>query len=389
MRAMGNVSMDGVLLVNHPAYMMERLAGLTLIERQVFTLARAGLRRVWIAAHKPSGARFKALRWPQDIEVVWTSETRSFPAAPHVSISADYLIRPAALREVLATRHEQPTAYHDSAGRGVIQIMLSRGEEAPSFEKRALPDGSCLLIQTPLESGPALPWVLREAVKSHDSFMARHFDRRISLAITRRLLDTRLTPNQMTALSTLVGVAGALLTLGGPAAMTAGVLLVWAHTVLDGCDGEMARLRFESSRIGGILDFWGDNVVHAALFLCLGIGAWRQGRSAVYPLLGLLAATGAALAALSVYRHSQMRRTRHGPLFNGLGGLASEKSSRAVRNLALIEDALSRRDFVYLLVALVLIGHPEIFLWAAGIGMPLFLSALLYLRNLENRSLPQ
>ena len=28
---------------------------------------------------------------------------------------------------------------------------------------------------------------------------------------------------------------------------------------LDGCDGELARLKFKESRWGGLLDFWGDN----------------------------------------------------------------------------------------------------------------------------------
>ena len=39
-----------------------------------------------------------------------------------------------------------------------------------------------------------------------------------------------------------------------------------AHSILDGCDGELARLKFQESRWGGILDFWGDNVVHSVIF---------------------------------------------------------------------------------------------------------------------------
>lgn len=374
---------DAVLLVNHPALMTERLAGLTLVQRQLFDLSRAGFKKVWVAAHRPKDAGFAALRWPQGLEQAWVSDDAASPAPPYVSVSADHLIRADALRELASGRHEASAAYLDESGRGVVQIVLTASDRAPEFERRAMPTGSCVALQTRPEEGPALPWLLQDAVKSHDSFMARHFDRRISLAISRRLLDTPVTPNQMTVFSTLVGLTGALLTAGGRLPMTLGVLLVWAHTVLDGCDGEMARLRHEQSRLGGALDFWGDNIVHAALFFCLGLGIAGEGYGAVHRVLGLTAALGALGAAFAVYRHSASRSTRGGPLFNGLEDLATEKSSQAVRSIARIEDLLARRDFIYLLVLLVLIDYPEVFLWAAGIGTPLFLAALLYLRHTE------
>jgi phosphatidylglycerophosphate synthase len=378
--------MDAVLLVNHPALMPERLAGMTLIERQLFILSRAGFTKVWVTAHKPSDPRLASLRRPEGLELFWTSESAAVPVPPYLSLSADHLVRAEALREIASLHPPGNATYLDAKGRGVVQIVLCAGDLVPSFERRPMPEGSCVFLMTLQDKSPALPWLLKEATKSHDSFMARHFDRRLSMALTRRLLDTRVTPNQMTVFSTLVGLSGALLTTGGRASMTAGVLLVWAHTVLDGCDGEMARLRCEQSRIGGILDFWGDNVVHAALFLCLGIGITREGYPPIHLFLGLTAAIGALGAAFVVFLHSTSRQARGGPLFNGLEDMASGKASQAVRSIARIEDLLARRDFIYLLVFLVLIDYPEVFLWAAGIGTPMFLAALLYLRRAEGES---
>ncbi len=53
---------------------------------------------------------------------------------------------------------------------------------------------------------------------------------------------------------------------------TVGALLFLAHSILDGCDGELARLKFQESRFGGIIDYWGDNVVHIAVFACMAVG---------------------------------------------------------------------------------------------------------------------
>ena len=64
---------------------------------------------------------------------------------------------------------------------------------------------------------------------------------------------------------------------------TIGALLFLAHSILDGCDGELARLKFQQSRWGGVLDFWGDNVVHTVIFGCMGIG-WSLAADSLWPL---------------------------------------------------------------------------------------------------------
>ncbi|HJW14209.1 MAG TPA: hypothetical protein VJ776_05915, partial [Thermoanaerobaculia bacterium] len=83
-------------------------------------------------------------------------------------------------------------------------------------------------------------WLLRGLVKDTEGFMSRHVERRISLAISRRLAGTRVTPNAMTFVSVTVGLAGAALFLSPSAwAPLAGALLVLGHSILDGCDGEL------------------------------------------------------------------------------------------------------------------------------------------------------
>jgi phosphatidylglycerophosphate synthase len=384
--------LDVILLVNHPGMLHERLAGMTLLERQLFTLRNAGVRRVLLSAHTPGTAALASLRRPAGLEIILQDELKTPWTPPYASVSADHLLRSDAVASLLKRPHAQPTAYHDEAGRSVVQFTPFSDENAPTCERALMPAGSCLALENPLDGEPTMAWLFRDAGKSHDSFMARHFDRRLSTALSRRLLDTRITPNAMTVFSTLVGVFGAaLMAYGGYAATLAGTLVVWAHTVFDGCDGELARLRFQQSALGGFLDFWGDNVVHACLFFGLGVGLMRSMGGIHFLLIGAAAAVGALLTAWDVYRHRAAHAEPGRPLFDGLGEqLASESSaaSPALRRLAALEDALARRDFVYLLILLAWIDYPEAFLWAAGIGTPLFLWALIYLRHAgEGRTL--
>lgn len=371
---------DAVLWVSHPGLMFQRLAGLSILERQLFILSRAGFSRVWVTSRAPESALIERLRLPKDMSLRWAGSPEGEAVPPYIAISGDHLVRLDVLKAFSAEAHSKPVSFDDPEGKAVLSAVSSREDAFLARERRPMPDGSWVRLDAPLEAS-ALPWLFQDAVKSNDGFMARHFDRRISLALTRRLLDTRLSPNAMTIFSTLVGLAGAALMLAGTYPMlAAGALTVWAHTLLDGCDGELARLRFQESRLGGVLDFWGDNIVHAALFLCLGLGLYRGGRGPAMPALGILAAAAAAASAWLVYaRATAKTRRAESPFFNGLDVSGEESLSAPQRLLSRLEDALARRDFVYILIAAALAGRLDLFLWAAGIGAPLFLAALQYL----------
>jgi hypothetical protein len=116
-----------------------------------------------------------------------------------------------------------------------------------------------ILVMTQADVDAAEWRLLQGLVKNTDGFMARNVERPMSLRIVRRLASTGVTPNQMTLLSVGIGLCGAPFFLS-PYWLwqTVGALLFLAHSILDGCDGELARLKFQESRFGGIIDYWGD-----------------------------------------------------------------------------------------------------------------------------------
>lgn len=372
---------SAALWAPHPALLAERVGGLTVLERHLHLLRRAGFARVWVGAPRPTGA----LRLPEGLDVSWASlgESRAGVEPPYLGVSGDHLVRLSALKDAAAQTPDVPVSWRDGEGRGVLHVVCGR-EDIVRFETRALPPDACVALSSPVRGTPAEAWLLREAMKSTDGFMARHFDRRISLAVTRRLLDTRVTPNQMTVASTAVGLTGAgLLAAGAYPADVAGTLLIWLHSTLDGCDGELARLRFQESPLGGVLDFWGDNLVHFALFTCLGVGVARAAGSPWPVLFGLVAAASAAASAVLAYRHSKAKsaaRQTPGPFFSGMADVAPD-AAQAEKRLAALEDTLAQRDFIYLLVGLAALGRLEWFLWASAVGSVVFLGILLWLRR--------
>jgi CDP-L-myo-inositol myo-inositolphosphotransferase len=125
-------------------------------------------------------------------------------------------------------------------------------------------------VDTAGASARAEKMLLANLRKPSDGPVSRWINRALSLAVTRRLLDTNVTPNQMTVVATIVGVLGVWLAFKATwTGVALGALLVQCQSILDGCDGEIARLKFKSSRFGE----WLDNVLddHVNLAFCVGL----------------------------------------------------------------------------------------------------------------------
>ena len=220
--------------------------------------------------------------------------------------------------------------------------------------------------------------LFQSLLKNTEGFMEKHLERKISLALSRRLAFTSITPNQMTVLSLCVGLVGAgLMAIPAYPWAVVGSLLFIAHAILDGCDGELARIKFLQSRFGGLLDYWGDNVVHSAVFLAIAV-AWSQKQPGPLPYaLAGLAIFGGLASAGWIYFLTMHNKSGDDPLYTSVSN-AKEKS-----RLTKVADMLSRRDFIYLVAVLAFFGKLHWFLVMSAIGAPVFFLALLWIHFTE------
>ena len=239
-----------------------------------------------------------------------------------------------------------------SASDGLPDLIADLSRHRPHVVPVGDPAGRFTLVGA---DGPkaAEEWLLQSLIKDTEGFMSRHVERRISLAITRRLVGTSITPNAMTLVSLAMGLIGAPFFLSSdPLLQVAGSLLFLTHSILDGCDGELARLKFLESPTGARLDFWGDNLVHVAVWISMAIGFSLEVDSP-WPLLpGALAVAGTAISAVLVSRRS------------------STAPTDATARLA---DAVANRDFIYLVLLLACFGRAHWFLIPVALGTPIFM----------------
>ena len=138
--------------------------------------------------------------------------------------------------------------------------------------------------------------------RSGEHWAGRLYMREVSLRCSRHLVGTAVTPNQLTYLMVLTGVAaGAVLLVPGLAGALLGALLIQLYLLLDCVDGEVARWRKQTSVTGVYLDRIGHYLAEAALLVGFGLRAadlfHREGAATAWhwAFLGTVAALGAIL----------------------------------------------------------------------------------------------
>ena len=106
----------------------------------------------------------------------------------------------------------------------------------------------------------------------------------MSLPLSKLLIRTSLTPNAVSILINLIGVlCGPFYALGHP---VLGALFMQAATVLDRCDGEVARIKLMETKKGQWVDTISDQFTVLSFLIGVPLGYYLQTGSTVAIVLG-------------------------------------------------------------------------------------------------------
>lgn len=238
--------------------------------------------------------------------------------------------------------------------RAIIQMWSQEPQEAPVVPSRSLP----YLLNTGKESAATAEALLvaaqAKATREKDGVITRVVDRRLSRQVSPWLARWGVRPNLITLTGTLIGLIGAwLLAQGNYSSHLLGAALFLSAVVIDGVDGEVARLTLSETSFGHYLDIVTDNLVHAAVFIGMAVGLSRATHDVSYLYALMVMLGGVGLCGLSVYL--VLQRTE---------ALGPELQPQATRWLSW----LANRDFAYLVFLLALVDRLAWFLWGAMIG---------------------
>jgi phosphatidylglycerophosphate synthase len=324
-----------------------RVAGLTIVERAIKQLAQPAGARVIVAS---DGTIALPARLPDNVELQTVKDAEA-AAAVAAGIGAGLV----GADVVRVARADAGTRVTDEAGR------------------RAAEDA-----------------VFAALFRADLGFVARRLNKPISVRLTRHVLvATAVTPNQITLAAAAFGLVGcALIAMGGYAAMVAGFACQHVQSVLDGCDGELARVRLQQSKLGAWLDTFVDDVLNVLITVSIGIGLTRSGAGSWAAAVGV--AAGAMLVASNLIIMSDMRRQKaSGDLMDMVWWFSGGRKLSAVSTpsadgrpgIGEILFTMGRRDSALLLwLVFALVGLPVLALiMAAIIALAWFVASVVQL----------
>lgn len=267
------MDLDAIVVADGPLARV-RIAGLSARERAIRVARKVGATRV----HVLEGAsdREKLAGWRGDRVLV---------------VRADQLVHTGLVQPLMEVRGEAaavvpenppvddltPGSYAGAFIAGADAVAaLARGEADSDIAARIatkIPHGAVARapIATPSQRRAAHQLLYRILVKPQDNAITRYLYRPVSFPLTRVLVWTPITPNQISYVVAALVALGCWVTAHASMNMALlGTVIVLAASYVDCCDGEVARVKLLSSRFGAWIDTVVDELSSIGYMVAIG-----------------------------------------------------------------------------------------------------------------------
>lgn len=269
------VPFDAIVLADDPLARVQ-IAGLPACERARRVAHKVGAQRVFLVENAADRARVAAwLRADHALLVIRANQLVHTPLVePLIRRIGDALVRGAAV--AVGPDDELAGAYLVVADHAAAAVTaIARGDDTVSFvaEPARVVHGAIArhAIGTPAERAAAHKLLYQILVKPQDNAITRYLYRPVSFPLTRLLVWTPITPNQVSLIVAAMVAIGCWLTFSASfARVIGGTVLILAASYVDCCDGEIARVKLLSSRFGAWMDTVVDELSSVGYMVAIG-----------------------------------------------------------------------------------------------------------------------
>ena len=147
--------------------------------------------------------------------------------------------------------------------------------------------------------------------KSNDGPVSRWLNRPISMRLSKFLVNFNITPNQISFFSFVLSmIAAGLFVLGNYWYLALGGVIAQFASIIDGSDGEVARLKYLSSDYGGWFDAVLDRYADSFLLFGLTWYVYSQNLSQWALGIGFLAIIGSFMLSYTADKYDKLMKNR-------------------------------------------------------------------------------
>ncbi|MBW2699830.1 MAG: CDP-alcohol phosphatidyltransferase family protein [Deltaproteobacteria bacterium] len=260
---------------------LQKVAGLSLIERNLMAVKAQGATRVFVFCPKSMGPAVEE----------HLQQLKDDRRLPHWSVHADEENKPEGLSGPLLRIHgtrlfhnnwlkealacEQMGALqHDGKSIGLDLLSEPGSPAEPGAELKN--KGFAMEAALPEQQKAAAKKIWRSLIKTSDGWFSVHLNRPVSLSLSKIVSIGPIHPNWVTLFTLMVGLASAVFSAFGTWMWIAiGGVLYQLASILDGVDGEIARVKFLGTKSGQWMDTISDDTTNFVYIAGVTIGVWR------------------------------------------------------------------------------------------------------------------
>ncbi len=226
-----------------------KICGLYLLERNIIVLDRSGFKKVF-------------LDLSEDERDFYEKEIKKYVKKANIEIITDKKAKKDGVTFTMPSNIFIQQHYFDENNEK--KYFTKKGKNFIPLENEEI-----FTISDDSEIKRAIDKITGYIIENTGGFIAQKINKRISIPISKVVSKTRIHPNYLTIMNMLIGWLSSVMvflctfpnfsSMEKYYFMLAGGFLFQAASILDGVDGEVAKLTLKVSKLGGWIDTIGDN----------------------------------------------------------------------------------------------------------------------------------
>jgi len=252
----------------------EKIGKIPLYERILINLINEGFNKVYIVRKKNIFLELNNISSPVDIKYIELSDLGKIKEdllifQNNIVINKKQLTK--SLEEISKTKNSCTCIDYEKHFTGISFVkqndlnLIKSAKSPKEFEELTISEPPLLLKEGDLGSNKGRDFLFSHISKNVSGWVSKNINSRISIPVSKVLMKFNIHPNTITFFVGCLGISCGLFYASNNPLI--GALVLQMATILDRCDGEVARITLKESKFGQWFDTALDQLSYFSMFI--------------------------------------------------------------------------------------------------------------------------